>query len=165
MEHCVLLGGHAVREREDRGRIELVALRELLLLAVEDARVLHLDGVEVVRIEAEDRDARVVLELAFRDRVFDLPPALFRDDADLNLEFVAAVADDRRQRRDLVGIYDHFVDVALNGERYGRPRRAAARCGDAGKGKETRGAKRERRHFELHGSSPFHDACGAGRRR
>ena len=117
LEHGVVLGGRAVRLSVDPGRVDAVDfVFDAGFLRAVDERVRHLDRVVVVGIEAEDRDARMGAQLNIAHVVLDFGAAVLGNDADRGiLELVAAVADDGRERRDLVRVRDDFADLALDG--------------------------------------------------
>ena len=95
-------------------RIDLVGFALLLVLAEEAARVGHFDRIEVVGVEPEDRNARIGAKRLGADVVFDYLPALLRDDLHMRIKkHVAAVADDGRKGRNVVGVVDDFAELAL----------------------------------------------------
>ena len=155
VEHRRRLHRRAVAHRVDRGRVELVAVLEVLGLPVVDAVVFDLNGVQVVRIEAEDGNAAVREDLTARDVVLDFLAVRLRDDADLRvLDFIAAVADHGRERGDLVRVPDDLADVALNGVGDVGAGSAAHRHGvgggerHAGRGGRDRGVLERELHLE-----------------
>ena len=93
------------------------------------------------------------LQFGVVDVVGNFLAALLRNDAHVRiLDHVAAVADDGGQRRDVVGIDDHFADLALHFDLNGRARSTARsersthheRSGKRGSG---------RNEFEFHSDS------------
>ena len=144
VEHGAFLAGHAVGLRIDGRRVELIAFLKLLDLAVVEARVLHLNRVQVVGIKAENRNAGIGLQLAVGNLVLDFLAVELRNNADFDvLDLIAAVANHGRQRSNVVRVDDHFADVALNGKCDGGTGGTAAREGGAG--------NKGRRHHGSHG--------------
>ena len=102
------VGGH-------RAGVDGVGLLDALILAGDDLGVLDLHRVGVVGVQAEHRDAAVGLQVTVGDRVLDLLAAGLGHDAHQGaLDGVAAITDDGRQRRDLVGVDHHLAELALD---------------------------------------------------
>ena len=111
------------------GGVDRIGFRNLFGLAVELARVAHLNLVVVVGIKAENRNAGVGEKLLATHLVFDFLTVFLGHDAHRSFgEFVTAVFDDGGKRSNLVRIDDDFAELALCGKRHARARRAAG-CG------------------------------------
>ena len=114
VEGRVRLSGVAAHLHVDARGVDLVGVGEGFALAVVEAVVGDLDRVDVVGIEPEDRDPAVREKTPVAHGIGDLDAALLRDDADLGVfDRTAAVFDDGRQGRDLVGIHDDGAEVSL----------------------------------------------------
>ena len=153
VEHRALLAHGAVAFRVDGRRIDLVGFADVLLGAERvNARVGHFNGVHVVGIEAENRNAAVGEHFGAVHLVGDFRAVLLRNDAHLDVvELVAAAADDGRERRNAVRVRDHFANLSLLGVFDGRTRGTA--CG------EHRVRHAERHHGgEAGGGESFHFA-------
>ena len=129
----------------------------MLRLPIVNTIVLNLDRIQVVGIKPPDRNPAVGLHDGIRGLVADRPTVAFRHYGDLRVfDNVPAVAHDRGQRGDLVGVHDDFADVPLNGVPDRGARGAAPRKG--GRSRKREGACERQRDdfgFELHGVSPL----------
>lgn len=86
------------------------------------------DGVDVVRIESEDRDASVRHDFFRRNFIGNFLPVFLRHDFDGDIfQLVAAVADDCGQRRNAIRIGDYFANLSLLRELDSRAGGAAGR--------------------------------------
>ena len=125
-----------------RRRVHLIGFVEVFCLIVPDTVVTHLNMVDVVRVQAENRDAAVSHHLTVGHVIGDFLTAGLRDDADADiLQHIAAVMNDGGERRDLIRIHLNLADMTLNlidglsagrtaKSEGGRRKRNAGCCGD-----------------------------------
>ena len=153
------LGRDAGRVGGHRPDIDGVGLLQPLFLAGMDARVLDLDLVGVVRVQAEHGNAAVRLQVPRIYGVADLLAALLRHDPHRRVaDLVAAVANDGRQRRDFVRVDDHLTQLALDGVVELRTAGTTDREGRAGGDRRgDRGGERQRREAPADDGTGLHD--------